>query len=187
MSAADPKSESRGTKTEARGFSVVRAKGLKKKARTADNLEAMYQGALDRLAWIEKKLEGEKMPTELEQAGTVVTERLEGFGTLAGLIARDENGEPIQRAGSDGYDHVVSTPFARGPRMVEVPKRLHLEGQKRQSRPDGTTVPYHIDMTGPRPDWWRDRQRRKLERAASMEGRPVTARGPRKPKRARTA
>lgn len=168
----------------------VRSKGLTKKRRTPDNLAKLYEGAMARLVWSanpdNRYADGSlmTMPIELEEAGTVVDERLEQFGTLAGLIDRDENGEAILHEEPDGFCHISATPFVRGPLMVKVPRRLHLEGAKRRVLPSGETLPYHVDMTGPRPRWWVEREERRARLRAMRAERPATARAQRKAKRA---
>ena len=169
---------------------TTRSKGLSKKNRTPKNLAWMYEGALKRLEWAADPANrypdgGVKpLPEELEDMGTVVDERLEQFGTLAGLLEEDENGDPVLHDGGDGYQHVRSTPFRRGPLVTKVPRRLHLEGGKRRTLPDGRTVPYHVDMTQPKPGWWLDRERRREALRSARAARPDTARvGGKKSKR----
>ncbi len=134
-------------------WDIVKAKGMAKKNRTAENLELLYQGAIARLAWIADERNHhpggglKQMPEELKKAGTVMEMRLEKLGTLARLVKRDKKGQPILKKGKDGLMHRQSAAFERGPLMRAVPKRLHLEGAKRIHQGDGTTRPYSIDMT----------------------------------------
>lgn len=171
-----------GRPQEARWW-TVRSKGLSRKNRTPENLDKLYEGALRRLEWASnpknRYRDGSlrEMPKELAELGTIVDERLEQFGTLAGLLARDENGELILDQGEDGYQHVRSTPFARGPLVVKVPRRLHLEGAKRRILPNGKTAPHVIDMTAPKPRWWTEREERRAELREKRAQRPPTARG----------
>ena len=133
-------------------WSVVKAKGMGRETRTAANLEILYKGALDRLAWLadpaNRHPDGtvRHMPKELKVAGTIVEKRLEKMGTLIRLDRKDDKGRPLLRELSNGMLVRQSTPFDRGPEMRNVPKRLHLEGAKRVHLGDGTTRPYHIDM-----------------------------------------
>jgi len=133
-------------------WSVVKAKGMGRDARTAENLEILYKGALDRLAWLadpkNRAPDGSvrHMPKELKVAGTVMEKRLEKLGTLIRLEKKDDQGRPLLRELSNGMLVRQSAPFERGPEMRNVPKRLHLEGAKRVHLGDGTTVAYHIDM-----------------------------------------
>lgn len=171
---ADPAGEAKWT--------TVRSKGLSKKNRTAANLAKLYDGALKRLEWCADPgnhyADGSlrPMPLDVEDAGTVVDTRLEQFGTLANLLERDEEGEPRLFEEDDGTLHVRSTPFVRGPLMVDVPRRLHLEGAKRKLQPDGRSVPYSVDMTGPRPRWWTDREERRSRLRAARAARAPTER-----------
>lgn len=134
-------------------WDVIKAKGMRKESRTAKNLEILYQGALARLAWIADPKNHhpngavKEMPRELKQAGTVVEQRLEKLGTLARDYRKDERGNAILRQLDDGRYVRQSSAFERGPELRAVPKRLHLAGAKRIHQGDGTTVPYHIDMT----------------------------------------
>jgi hypothetical protein len=64
--------------------------------------------------------------------------------------------------------------------MVDVPRRLHLEGAKRKLQPDGRSVPYSVDMTGPRPRWWTDREERRARLRAARAARAPTERVGRK-------
>ena len=105
-----------------------------------------------------------------------VDTRLEQFGTLANLIERDENGEALLHCEADGMTHVTSTPFVRGPLMVDVPRRLHLEGAKRKILPSGESVPYRVDMTQARPRWWSEREERRAKLRSEREKRAATAR-----------
>jgi hypothetical protein len=164
------------------GWTSVRSKGLSKKNRTADNLGKLYAGAMTRLEWAacpdNRYADGSlrAMPEAVETAGTIVDSRLEQFGTLANLIERDEDGAPILHQEDDGYSHVTSTPFCRAPAMVDVPRRLHLDGSKRQILPDGTTRPYSVDMTASRPRWWTDREEKRTELRRKRAERAATAR-----------
>lgn len=165
-----------------RGWTSVRSKGLSRDNRTAENLQKLYDGAMLRLEWAAKPenryADGtlRDMPPEVEHAGTIIDRRLEQFGTLANLIERDEDGAPVLQQEDDGYWHVTATPFVRGPRMVEVPRRLHLDGAKRKIMPDGTSEPYHVDMTADRPRWWLDREARRAELRVKRAARAATAR-----------
>lgn len=165
-----------------RDWTLSKSKGLSKKNRTAANLALLYQGAMARVEWAARaenyEADGSQkpMPAELEALGTVVDERLEQFGTLANLIKRDIAGNAILHEEPDGYVHVSSTPFARGPLMVQVPRRLHLEGAKRKILPNGQTVPYSVDMTGARPPWWTEREQRRAKLRALRAARAPTAR-----------
>jgi hypothetical protein len=138
---------------EGRHWSEVKAKGMGRKERTRENLDTLYQGALERLAWLalpeNHHPDGRRkpMPKALKEAGTVNEKRLEKMGTLAKLVRRNENGEPVIATSKDGKKHKINAAFERGPLLRNVPKRLHLEGAKRVHVGDGTTVPYHIDMT----------------------------------------
>lgn len=142
-----------GKKRKFEPFEQVKAKGMGKKNRTSDNLEALYQGALARLAWLanpdNRHPDGrpKKMPKEVLEAGTLKEERLEKVGTLARLVKRNEKGQKLlKRDKATGELHSQSRAFERGPLMRTIPKRLHLEGAKRLHLGDGTTKPYHIDM-----------------------------------------
>lgn len=163
-------------------WTTVRSKGLSKKNRTAENLAKLYDGALARLEWAadpeNRYSDGslKPMPEEIETAGTVVDTRLEQFGTLANLIERDEAGDPRLFEEDDGTLHVRATPFVRGPLMVDVPRRLHLEGAKRRLLPDGRSVPYSVDMTVARPKWWTDREARRSKLRAQRAQRAPTER-----------
>lgn len=160
---------------------TVRSKGLSRKNRTPENLDSLYRGALARLEWASQPgnryRDGslKAMPEELENLGTIVDERLEQFGTLAGLLERDENGDVILTEGADGFSHVTSTPFARGPKLVKVPRRLHLEGAKRELLPSGKTRPHVVDMTRSRPRWWLDREKRRAELRENRSSKPAAA------------
>lgn len=139
---------------EGGGWKRIKAKGITKEHRTEAALEMLYQGALDRLKWIadptNRHPDGRlrEMPKEVVQAGTLVEMRLEKVGTLARLVKRDKKGRVIKRKNPlTGAEHPVSTAFERGPLLRAVPKRLHLDGAKRIHNGDGTTRPYHIDMT----------------------------------------
>jgi hypothetical protein len=133
-------------------FERIKAKGITRENRTRENLETLYQGALDRLAWVanpdNRHADGrlKPKPKELEQAGTIYERRLEKIGTLARLVKRDKKGRIIKKKTEDGRLHPVSAAFERGPLIRTIPKRLHLEGAKRIHQGDGTTKPYHIDM-----------------------------------------
>jgi DNA polymerase family B len=163
-------------------WTTVRSKGLSKKNRTAENLAQLYDGALARLEWAadpeHRYADGslQPMPDEVETAGTVVDTRLEQFGTLANLLERDEEGEPRLFEEDDGTWHVRATPFVRGPLMVDVPRRLHLEGAKRKLLPDGRSVPHSVDMTTARPKWWIDREERRSRLRAARAARAPTQR-----------
>lgn len=163
-------------------WSSTRSKGLSKKNRTAENLAKLYEGAMARLEWCAKPenrySDGSlrPMPEELEEAGTIVDERLEQFGTLANLIERDADGAPLLHTELDGYEHVTATPFVRGPLIVKVPRRLHLDGAKRKILPSGESVPYSVDMTKDRPRWWTEREERRAVLRAKRAARPSTAR-----------
>lgn len=172
-----------------KGWTSVRSKGLSRDNRTAENLQKLYDGAMTRLEWAARPenrySDGSlrDMPPEIEHAGTIVDKRLEQFGTLANLIERDADGAPVLAQEDDGYWHVTATPFVRGPQMVEVPRRLHLDGAKRKIQPDGTSSPYHVDMTAERPRWWLDREARRADLRKKREARSKTARVT-KPKKA---
>jgi hypothetical protein len=177
----DPKDAKSPAKRASEWWSV-RSKGLTKKRRTPENLARMYEGALARLEWSAKPenryADGSvrPLPPELEAMGTVVDERLEQFGALAALVETDESGQPVLHEESDGYLHVTATPFARGPLMTNVPRRLHLEGAKRRVLANGETRPWVIDMTMQRPDWFQKREERRAELRALRLTRPYTAR-----------
>lgn len=134
-------------------WDIIKAKGMGKKSRTKENLETLYQGALERLAWIadpnNHHPDGRvrEMPKELKTAGTVMEKRLEKLGTLARLVRKNEHGETVLRRLDNGQLVRQSAAFERGPVLRNVPKRLHLEGAKRVHLGDGTTRPYQIDMT----------------------------------------
>lgn len=163
-------------------WASVRSKGLSSSLRTPENLQKLYDGAMVRLEWSaspeNRYADGSlrPMPEDVELAGTLEDERLEQFGTLAGLIDRDENGDPILTEGADGYSHVTAVPFCRSPRMVKVPRRLHLEGAKRRLLPDGRSVPHRIDMTKDKPRWWTEREERRADLRRKRESRPASAR-----------
>lgn len=165
-----------------RDWSSVRAKGLSRKNRNAKALATLYAGAMARLEWAARPenryADGspKPMPDDIEHAGTITDERLEQFGTLASLIERDENGAPVLTHEDDDYWHITATPFARGPRMVEVPRRLHLDGAKRKVRHDGTTEAYSVDMTTDKPRWWLDREEKRFNLREKRASRPQTAR-----------
>lgn len=165
-----------------RGWTNVRAKGLSRKNRKAEKLAVLYAGAMARLEWSahpdHRYADGsvKPMPSDIEHAGTITDERLEQFGTLAGLIERDGDGAPVLTHEDDDQWHITATPFARGPRMVEVPRRLHLDGAKRRILPDGTTEPYSVDMSVDKPQWWLDREDRRQELRERQASKPKTAR-----------
>lgn len=175
-----------------KGWTSVRSKGLSRDNRTAANLQKLYDGAMTRLEWAAKPenryADGSlrDMPEDVEHAGTIIDRRLEQFGTLANLIERDEDGAPVLQQEDDGYWHVTATPFVRGPRMVDVPRRLHLDGAKRKILPDGTSEPYRVDMTADRPRWWLDREARRAELREKRAARASTARVT-KPKKAKAS
>lgn len=133
-------------------FEQIKAKGVLKKNRTRENLELLYEGAMERVRWIldpnNRHADGSRrpMPLELQKAGTIIEERLEKIGTLARLVKRDRKGRVELKKGKDGVLHRQSRAFQRGPLMRQVPKRLHLEGAKRIHLGDGTTRPYVVDM-----------------------------------------
>ncbi len=160
----------------------VRSKGLSRENRTPENLAKLYAGAMLRLEWAadpkNRYADGalKEMPEEVENAGTVVDERLEQFGTLVNLIERDDSGNALLHEEPDGYAHVTSTPFVRSPLRVKVPRRLHLEGAKRRLLPNGQTVPYSVDMTTSRPSWWIEREERRAKLRAKRAARPATVR-----------
>ena len=81
------------------------------------------------------------------EPGTVMEQRLEKLGTLARAVRKNEHGETLLRRLENGQLVRQSAAFERGPQLRNVPKRLHLEGAKRVHLGDGTTRPYHIDMT----------------------------------------
>lgn len=175
-----------------KGWTSVRSKGLARENRTRENLEKLYAGAMTRLEWAARPenrySDGSlrEMPPEIEHAGTIIDQRLEQFGTLAGLIERDEDGAPVLCQEEDGYWHVTATPFVRGPRVVDVPRRLHLEGTKRRILPSGLSEPYRVDMTVDRPRWWLDRESRRADLRAKRAERSKTARVTKpKPKKAK--
>lgn len=143
-------------------FKRIKAKGIGRDNRTEENLELLYQGALERLAWVanpdNRHPSGrlKTMPDEVVKAGTIVEKRLEKLGTLARLVKRDKKGRIIKKKDDAGRLHLVSAAFERGPLVRSVPKRLHLEGAKRIYLADGTSRPYHIDMVkgaARRKDW----------------------------------
>ena len=146
-------------------FSEIKGKGLSQKLRTEENLEILYQGALTRLEWIAKNTDafGNRPPmtVEVEQAGTVYDRRLEKFAALASLVQRNPDGSKKLYKDQDGREHAMSDSFGRGPKMVVVPKRLHLSGAKRREFPDGATAPYVIDMTAEPAQWWHKQQARR--------------------------
>lgn len=152
-------------------WDLVKAKGVSRKLRTKETLDTLYEGAVTRMAWLadakNKNRDGshKPMPEEIEAAGTVFDTRLEKFGTLSGLVKRDRNGDAIRKTDANGFSHPISDSFGRGPQIVTVPKRLHLDGSKRIHQRDGSTVAFHIDMRGKEPQWWKDREERKIERA----------------------
>lgn len=172
-------------------WSTVRSKGLSRDNRTPENLEKLYAGALARLEWAadpaNQYADGSlrPMPEEIETAGTIIDRRLEQFGTLANLVERTPDGEAVLYEEGDGMMHVRSTPFVRGPLLVDVPRRLHLDGAKRRLLPDGRTVPYSVDMTTDKPKWWTDREVRRAELRAARASRSPTARVT-KPKKVRS-
>lgn len=137
---------------KAKEWQRIKAKGIGKKARTAANLDMLYEGALERLRWYadpqNRRPDGRyrEMPKAIETAGTLVEQRLEKVGTLARLVKRDKKGRIIKRRAQDGRLHSISAAFERGPMERAVPKRLHLEGAKRRHHGDGTTSAYRIDM-----------------------------------------
>src|SRR4029077_12022347 len=134
-------------------WDIIKAKGMGKKARTRENLETLYQGALLRLAWIADPKNHypdgrvKEMPEAVKKAGTVMEQRLEKLGSLARAVRRDAQGNPILKKLENGQWVKQSAAFERGPVLRNIPKRLHLEGAKRVHLGDGTTAPYHIDMT----------------------------------------
>ena len=168
---------------------TVRSKGLSRVNRTPANLALLYQGALTRLEWIADPLNHyddgslRPMPEQIEQAGTVIDRRLEQFGTLANLLERDAEGEPVLVQEDDGTTHVRATPFVRGPLVVEVPRRLHLDGAKRKILPDGRTLPYSVDMTQDKPEWWTAREERRARLREARAKRAPTERVTRRGKR----
>lgn len=150
----------------------VKAKGISRGLRKKDNLEKIYAGALERIRWLaDPDNATKKMPSAVSLAGTIVDQRLEKVGTLARLVQRDRKGEVVFEKRPDGSYRKRSDAFGRGPLMVDVPKRLHLEGAKRIVERDGSTRPYVVDMRGDPPDWWRERQRKRDARKRSMEAR----------------
>lgn len=177
-----------GSPEEQASWWTVRSKGLSRKNRTPDKLALLYQGAMARLEWVARPenhyADGSlrPMPEDIEQAGTLIDQRLEQFGTLAGLIERDEQGQAVLTEEDDGTMHIRATPFARGPRMVEVPRRLHLDGAKRRLLPDGRTLPYSVDMTLERPRWWTEREARRERLRAARAARKPTERAGRRRK-----
>lgn len=167
---------------EAKWF-TTRSKGLTlRKNRTPENLAKLYEGAMTRLEWSAQPenqyADGtpRPMPLEIEEAGTLIDTRLEQFGTLANLLERDADGEALLYEEVDGLTHVRATPFVRGPLMVDVPRRLHLDGAKRKILPSGHSVPYSVDMTVARPRWWTEREARRAKLRAMRIDRPATAR-----------
>lgn len=165
-----------------RGWQTARSKGLSRDNRTPENLAILYAGAMARLEWAAKPenhySDGSlrEMPEEVATAGTLIDKRLEQFGTLANLVKRDAEGDPILELEADGLLHVMSTPFVRGPLMVEVPRRLHLDGAKREVLSGGETRAYSVDMSKERPRWWTEREARRAALRAARDARPKTAR-----------
>lgn len=171
-------------------FSVARAKGLghgkddkgkRVDNRTAANIERMHQGAMMRIYWQAEQDAAvanggpeKDMPEHIVRAGTVVDHRLEKLGTLANLLAEDEDGNPLVRDQLyEGAEQYISTPFARGPQVVAVPRRLHIEGTKRAivNYQTGETRPHRVDMTKPTPQWAVDRRAALERRRAVVEAR----------------
>lgn len=165
-----------------KGWATARSKGLSRVNRTPENLALLHSGAMARLEWAARPenryADGSlrPLPEELEHMGTIIDRRLEQFGTLANLIKRDAEGEPVLELEPDGLYHVMSTPFVRGPLMVDVPRRLHLDGAKRRVLEGGQTAPYSVDMTTARPRWWVEREARREKLRAARASRPKTAR-----------
>lgn len=149
------------------GWSVAKAKGTSGKNRTVENIDKLGDGAKLRRQWEEDNpatgRAAPKMPPQVQAAGTIYDERLEKLGTLVSQVQVDSKGEPVLKKGPDGTFHVQSAPFFRGPRVIVVPRRLHLKGCKRRHDKLGNTHPHQVDMTAADPPWW---VRKEAQRAA---------------------
>lgn len=147
----------------------VKAKGISRDLRKKENLEKLYAGALERIRWLaDPENSRRQMPDDVRSAGTIVDRRLEKVGTMARLVKRSRDGKVLFEKRSDGSYRKRSDAFGRGPLMVDVPKRLHLEGAKRIHQRDGSTRPYLVDMRGDPPDWWLDREKRREARKLAL-------------------